>query len=266
MTPVPILLYHSISESASRLIRPFSVAPAVFRSHLDSIVASGSSVLTISGFVSAIDTDEVPDRPVLITFDDGFADFYGEALPALSDRRLASTLYVTTGFLEGRPDRAVPRPPDRMLDWSQLGEIAGEGVEIGGHSHTHLHLDTLPRRKARDEIARCKYLLEEELGRPVLSFAYPNGYSSATVRRFVREAGYRSACSVKNAISSSQGDRLSLARLTVRNTTTIEDVVSWIACVGAPPESSKEALRTKSWRAYRRMRALIKRRPGSDFW
>ena len=72
-----------------------------------------------------------------------------------------------------------------MLDWSQLAGLRAAGIEIGGHSHTHPHLDTLAPRAAREEIAGCKALLEQSLGEPVRSFAYPHGYSSRRVRRLV---------------------------------------------------------------------------------
>jgi hypothetical protein len=98
----------------------------------------------------------------------------------------------------------------------------------------------------------------------VPSFAYPNGYSSAAVRRLVRAAGYRSACSVKNAFSSLEDDRFSLARLTVRSTTTRTELEEWLDGRGAPPAPQREHARTRMWRLYRRTRAAATGRPTSD--
>jgi peptidoglycan/xylan/chitin deacetylase (PgdA/CDA1 family) len=195
----------------------------------------------------------------VITFDDGFADFADEALPALRECRLATTLYVTTGFLRGRPGLSARGVEDDMLAWSQLGELHEQGVEIGAHSHTHPHLDTLSRRGAWDEINRCKSLLEEELGAPVASFAYPHGYSSRIVRRLVSEAGYRSACSVKNALSSTRDEVYSIARLTVGRQTSLPELSAWLAGTGAPLAPSREAVRTTTWRIHRRARAILTR-------
>jgi peptidoglycan/xylan/chitin deacetylase (PgdA/CDA1 family) len=151
-----------------------------------------------------------------------------------------------------------------MLDWSLLRDVAEAGTEIGAHSHTHPHLDTLSPAHAQDEVVRPKRLLEDELQREVPSFAYPNGYSSASVRRLVRDAGYRSACSVKNAFSSPGDDRFSLARLTVRSTTSLTEIEEWLGGRGAPPAPQRELARTRGWRLYRRAKATATGRPTSD--
>jgi peptidoglycan/xylan/chitin deacetylase (PgdA/CDA1 family) len=266
MSLVPILLYHTVSDEPSPLMRPFTVTPTAFGRQLDAVVSSGVTVLPVSDFVRRRETGTLPSRPAVITFDDGFADFAEHALPALAERGLASVLYVTTGFLDGCPATpAQARPADATLHWSQLAELTATGVEIGAHSHTHPYLDTLPAAAAREEIVRSKALLEDELGRPVESFAYPNGYSSAAVRRLVREAGYRSACAVGNTLSSAGDDRFALARLTVRDTTTTAELARWLEGTGAPPPRTRERVSTRAWRAYRRTRAVAAGVPGSDF-
>jgi peptidoglycan/xylan/chitin deacetylase (PgdA/CDA1 family) len=265
MSPVAILLYHSVSESPSELLRRFTVAPAAFRAQLEVVADSGVDVLTVSDYVARRDARALPARTAVITFDDGFADFATDALPVLTHLGLPSTLYVTTGFLAGCPAApAAARPPDPMLHWSQLGELAAQGVEIGAHSHTHPHLDTLSRRTAREEIVTSKTLLEEALGQSVDSFAYPNGYSSRAVRALAREAGFDSACAVRNALSSPGDDRFALARLTVTETTTLEDLRGWLAGDGEAAKR-RERLATRAWRTYRRTKAVVTSVPGSDF-
>jgi peptidoglycan/xylan/chitin deacetylase (PgdA/CDA1 family) len=263
--PIPILLYHAISADPQPVIGPFAVAPETFRRQLDAVVASGVTVLTISELVAARDAGMLPARPAAITFDDGFADFYEIAQPALRERGLRATLYVATALLRGRPwSEAFPTLGTSMLDWSLLRTVAEDGTEIGAHSHTHPHLDTLRHTRAREEIVRPKRLLEDELQREVPSFAYPNGYSSPAVRGLVRDAGYRSACSVKNAFSSPDDDRFSLARLTVRATTSLPELEQWLDGRGAPPAPQRERARTRGWRLYRRARAAAAGRPTSD--
>lgn len=151
-----------------------------------------------------------------------------------------------------------------MLSWTQLPELRQLGVELGGHSHTHPHLDTLSRAAARDEVTRCKALLEDELGEANATFAYPNGYSSPLVRRLVRQAGYQGACSVKEALSSTSDDPFSLARLMVRSDTSSADLRDWLTGTTRAPAPKRERLRTRGWRLYRRARAVATRTPGSD--
>ncbi len=260
MQVVPILLYHSISDAPSAVMRRFTVSPATFRQHLELVAESGVTVLPVSDFVARRESATLPTRTAVITFDDGFADFAEHALPALQD--FPATLYVTTGFLDGS---GPARPPEATLSWSQLGEIVASGIEIGAHSRSHSYLDTLSADAAREEIEGSKALLEDKLGRSVPSFAYPNGYSSPAVRRLVRAAGFRSACGVRNTFSSTEDDRFALARLTVRNTTTPEQLAGWLAGSGAPQPRRRERLETRAWRAYRRTKALAAGVPGSDF-
>ena len=267
MSLVPILLYHSIAREPMPLIRNFAIDGERFGEHLDRIVGLGLTSLTVSGFLDAVEREDhsLLERSVVITFDDGFADFASTAHPAALERGLSTTLFVTTGLLRGGPAPAVDGDIARhMLDWSQLAELRGAGVEIGAHSHTHPHMDTLGRERAREEIIRPKALLESALGATVDTFAYPHGYSSGRVRRLVRDAGYRGACGVKDALSSERDDRFSLARLMIRRDTTAGDVEGWLSRRGAPPPPTRESARTRCWRAYRRARALVSRRPGSD--
>jgi peptidoglycan/xylan/chitin deacetylase (PgdA/CDA1 family) len=266
MRRVPVLLYHSVSESPSAAIAPYAVTPAVFARQLDVVVESGRTALTVSQYAAALVTGRLPERPVVITFDDGYADFHEHAIPELARRGLPSTVYVTTGFLEGRPgSRTRNRPPDRMLQWSQVRELTASGVEIGGHSHSHFQLDTLRRDDARDEITRCKALLEDALEAEVATFAYPHGYSSPAVRSATRAAGYSSAAGVKNAFSSETDDLFSIARLTIWSTTGGEELAGWLRGVGAPPTRARERMSTRVWRSCRRSRSLVTGRPGSAF-
>ena len=261
---VPILLYHSISDSPSPYIRRFAVPPATFRRHLAAIAERGCTTLTVSEYVDAAASGpaNVPDRTVVVTFDDGYEDFYEHALPALLDFGIEATLYVTSGFLRDFDDGSVAGARGRMMNLTELQYAADVGTEIGGHTHSHPELDTLPRAHARDEIERCKVLLTDAVGREIRSFAYPHGYSSASVRRLVEAAGYDSACGVKNAISSPNDDRFSLSRLMIRDVTSLHDLEQWLAGTGAPTAPRREPIRTRGWRVVRRVRAVATRERG----
>jgi peptidoglycan/xylan/chitin deacetylase (PgdA/CDA1 family) len=125
-------------------------------------------------------------------------------------------------------------------------------------------MDTLGARRLRDEIERSRTLVEDAAGAPVPTFAYPHGYSGPRVRRAVRAAGYRGACGVKNTLSDLADDRFALSRLLVGADTSAADVGRWLDRTGAPPPARRESPRTRGWRAYRRARAVVLRRPGAD--
>jgi peptidoglycan/xylan/chitin deacetylase (PgdA/CDA1 family) len=257
----PILLYHAVSNASSGAIAEFTVSPARFAEQLDAIVDFGAETLTVSEYVDASSRDcpALPDRTVLVTFDDGYADTHDTAVPELLRRAIRSTVYVTTGYL----DR--PRGPGglAMLDGLRLRQLAEAGVEIGGHTHSHPQLDVLPARRASEEIISCKTTLEAALGQRVRTFAYPHGYSSPNVRRLVRAAGYDSACAVMNALDPG-GDRFLIARLTVTATTTASEISAWIRGAGRSPAPRTERLETKAWRTYRRCAVRLGIRPAVE--
>lgn len=225
---IPILMYHSISQNATPKFKPFTVSPRLFEDHMTYLSEHGYTPITVTQLIQTRGKKEaaLPARPVVLTFDDGFADFFTDALSVLKRFGFPATLYVITAFIgstsrwmwdEGEGTRPI-------LTWDQLSEISLCGIECGGHTHSHRQLDILPRTVARDEIVRCKHLLEDHLGQEVLSFAYPHGYHSAITQRLVREAGYTSACAVKYEMHTEPSDPFALARLLVSAEMSIDDL------------------------------------------
>jgi peptidoglycan/xylan/chitin deacetylase (PgdA/CDA1 family) len=225
---IPILMYHSISSYASPRFRPCIVSPETFNQHLSYLDQCHYSPITVTQFVQAMarEGDGLPPRPVILTFDDGYADFYTSAFPALQRHVFTATLYVATAFVGGtsRWMQHIGEGLRPMLTWAQLAEINANGIECGAHSHTHRPLDMLPPSVAHEEIVRSKELLEEYLGQPVSSFAYPYGYYSAHVQQIVQAVGYVSACAVKLALSSLYDDPYALARLAINPDTSVHDL------------------------------------------
>ncbi|MFF7700489.1 polysaccharide deacetylase family protein [Streptomyces lydicus] len=265
MTAVPVFVYHSVNTDPPPWIAPYTVTPRVFAEQLDRIADAGLTVVPLRRLVAAIrGGPPLPPRCAVLTFDDGFADFYWTVAPLLTERALPATLYVTTGAVHppgGRPEGSL-LPAAAMLSWRQIATLDALGFEIGGHTVTHPQLDTVPAQRAWREIVGCKRRLEDALSHPVYAFAYPHGYSSAAVRRTVREAGWTSACAVANAFASADGDPMRIPRLMVQADTRPELFTQWTRGGGAPTAPVSESLRTKGWRVYRRSRALLGRPVG----
>lgn len=248
-------MYHSLSKTGTPPFRRFTVAPVLFQAHLGYLADQGYQTLTVSQLVDLrARRAPLPAKPVVLTFDDGFADFYTEAMAPLARHGFTATLYVITGYVggtsvwlaaEGEGDR-------RILSWRQLGEIADSGVECAAHSHTHPQLDTLPSPAVREELSRPKRVLEDRLQRPVRSFAYPFGYYSARVCALVDEVGYSSACTVKDVVSSADAEFV-LPRLTVNAGTTLEGLAALLDR-GTPSLASRCVAEAKRvvWQGIRR--------------
>ncbi|GAA0688842.1 hypothetical protein GCM10010193_48700 [Kitasatospora atroaurantiaca] len=259
---VPVLVYHSVSDRPEPWIAPYTVTPRAFAEQLDRIADGGRTVVPLRRLVSALRGGAaLPAHCAVLTFDDGYEDFYWAVAPILAERDLPATLYVTTGAVHvpGRPAEGSLLPPAPMLSWRQIANLDALGIEIGGHSRTHAELDTLGGRRLDDEIAGCRRQLEDAVGHPVTAFAYPGGYSNALVRRRVQKAGWTSGAAAPDAFSSSVDDPLRIARLSVRADTSPERFQEWVQGRGAPVAPFPEPLRVKGWRAYRRIRAALAR-------
>jgi peptidoglycan/xylan/chitin deacetylase (PgdA/CDA1 family) len=216
---IPILMYHSISPQAHRDFRPFIVTPEAFAAQMHYIHKHDYRVFNVTQYITQIkqNKDQLPERLVVITFDDGFEDFYVHALPILQRHSYSATLYLATNYIGGSSkwlwrEHEAERP---ILNWQQIREIQRSGIECGAHSHTHAQLDLLPLEQTKQEIIDSKKLLEEQLQQTVHSFAYPHGYHTAAIKRMVREAGFSSACAVKYETSTKGEDHFALSRLLV---------------------------------------------------
>lgn len=258
MSPlIPILLYHSVSATASPRFRPYAVAPDLFAEHMQILSRSGFDTLTVSELVETlVGSRKTSNRRVaVVTFDDGFSDFAEAAWPVLDSFRIAATLYIATDYL-GATSRWLEDLGDGerpMLTQNQVRALADSGVEIGAHGQSHRELDVLSEAEARAEIAGSKQSLESVVERRVDTFAYPHGYHGNNVRRLVIDAGFTSACAVKEGASSPEDDPFALARITIRGETSPDAFRLLLGQEGlnvAPRR--QEAIRANLWRQVRR--------------
>ncbi|MEJ2862380.1 polysaccharide deacetylase family protein [Actinomycetospora flava] len=220
MTTLPILMYHSVAADPDPQVLDLSVHPADFGAQLEVLREEGFTTMTFGEVRAALAGEtELPARPVVLTFDDGYADFHREALPRLIAHRTSATLFVTTGWLADAGPFASGRPLDDTLTWEQVGDVDAAGVEIGAHSHSHPQLDQLPGDLLREELTTSRELLEEQLGHRVTSLAYPYGYSSRRVREAAAAAGYQHAAAVANTAAGATSSTYAVPRLTVDRST-----------------------------------------------
>lgn len=248
---LPILLYHGIAPTRRAPSEQFTVSLDGFARHMDALAASTRAALRISELSAPLCSGEPMSAAVAaVTFDDGTADFYEHAWPVLRERGLPATVYVTSGLVGGRIDGR------QMLSWEQLQELRDGGVEIGAHGQQHIALDTVSIDRGARELVNSKLELEQRLHVAVNSFAYPFGYHTPALKRLVARAGYTSACAVKNALSHPRDDRFALARFMLTADTTHAHVQRLLSGEGAPVAWSRERLRTRLWRMYRRARVI----------
>jgi peptidoglycan/xylan/chitin deacetylase (PgdA/CDA1 family) len=185
---VPILVYHHVQQSlpvGSRVERRLTVTVKSFDQQMRYLKDEGYHVITLDTLVDCLrDGSELPAKPVIISFDDGWEDQFEYALPALEKYHYRATFFVVTNFVGARGFFSLP----------QLQEIRAQGMEIGSHSRSHPHLDKTNNPSLLwDQIYTSKQILERQLGVAVDEFAYPYGSYNATTASIVRSAGYKSA-------------------------------------------------------------------------
>lgn len=184
---VIVLNYHKIDNMHISL----SVKPEDFERQMKYLTEHNFHSITPQELYAAlVDGAELPENPVLITFDDGYMDNYTNAYPILKKYGLKATIFVITGFL----DRAQPG----YFTWGQAAEMEASGlINIESHTVTHTSLTDLTEEQVKMELERSKNDIERRLGKQVDFLAYPTGTYNLHIAALVKEVGYKGAFTVK---------------------------------------------------------------------
>ena len=267
-TVIPILIYHSLTAQATEPYRRFSMDPGQFAEQMEHIAAGGWKTLTVSQLSAALagPAESMPERPVVITFDDGFEEMHSVALPVLTRLGLQSTAYIVTGHLGGQSRwlASVGEGDRPILSAGQVRDLDEAGVDIGAHGHRHVALDEMPISAAVRQIDASRVALQGIVGHPIVTFAYPYGYHTGSIKRHLKASGFQSACAVKQVLSHTNDDRFALGRAIVGSDMSMECLDSWIRGKGLPISWRGERPQTKVWRIARRIRSAISATGGND--
>lgn len=160
----------------------------------------------------------LPDRTVVLTFDDGYASHFELVAPLLVRYRFSGTFFVTTDLI-GRPG---------YLTWEQLRKMVFLGMEVGSHGMSHQPLTKHPAAALDDELCRSKQMLEQNLGVPIHAIAAPGGFWNATVAKAVQKAGYDAAWISEIGTNGHDTQALALRRVVVHRRFSVDHVTSMV--------------------------------------
>ena len=186
---IPIFVYHSVRPyvfGESQLQDTYDITPELFEKELIYLRDNGYKVISPDEiFVDTTNGKIVTfaEKPVMLTFDDGWSNQYEYAYPLLSKYNMKGVFYIYT----------QPIGAPAFLTWNQIIEMQQSGMIIGSHSLTHPFLKKVDDDQLRHEIIDSKTTLEEKLGTPIKDFAAPYGYSDDRIVSIIKEAGYRTA-------------------------------------------------------------------------
>lgn len=160
----------------------------------------------------------LPQRTVVLTFDDGYVSHFEQVTPLLLRYRFTGTFFIPVARL-GQPG---------YMNWEQLRKLVFLGMEIGSHGMTHTPLTSLPRQRLEEELISSKRLLEEKLGIPIRTIAAPGGFWNAAVADVAKQAGYEAVWVSTIGTNGLQTNPLGLRRIVVRKPMSVERIVSMV--------------------------------------
>ena len=182
---VLVLNYHMVN----RMFISLAIDPEDFDWQMKYLVDHGYHTISPDELYAFLEgKGTLPDRPVLITFDDGYVDNYTNAYPILKKYNLKATIFMVTGFVSERKG---------YLTWDQLREMEQHGITAQSHTVTHAPLPELSDERIREELIVSKQQAEAELGHPIEFIAYPTGAHDLHIVGIAKEAGYKGGFTVK---------------------------------------------------------------------
>src|SRR6266404_667108 len=222
-TRVPILMYHSISSNLFGLSHPFyqiHTLPKVFSEQMRWLRNQGYRSLDLSSALAALTSGADLSKTVVLTFDDGYRDFYSEAMDVLKQCGFTATVFLATDRI--RQNSARIEGAD-YLTWSEVRELHREGIRFGSHTVTHADLRSLEPEELEFELGQSKEVIEQNLGVATDSFSYPFSFpeEDKNLARFLEDLlenlgfGY-GVCRILGR-ASRKSNRFFLPRLPVNN-------------------------------------------------
>ena len=221
---VPILMYHYISVpplDADAIRLDLSVTPQAFDEQMAFLVSNSYRTVRVSDVAEhLLSGAPLPEKPIVLTFDDGYADIYQAAFPILKKYGMTATFYVIAQFAENqRPGYAT---------WDELREMAKGGMEIGSHSMDHSDLRGRSNAFLTDQIGRSKQIIESRLGITVKTFSYPSGKYDAKTIAVLRANGYLGAVTEIQGLQQTTNDIFELRRVRIRGSYSLTDYAYWL--------------------------------------
>lgn len=224
---IPILMYHSISNREERDVHPYfrtCTSPRRFMQQISWLHEHGYMTIhlteaanLLSGKVVA--SSEARDKKyVVITFDDGFMDFYTDAFPILSRYGFTASIFLPTSFIKDVHTNIMDQT---FLSWPQVRELIKAGITFGSHTVSHKYLDRLSRHEGEQELQQSKETIEDRTGSAVYAFSFPYAFPEndrdfvSFMRSTLQACGYSCAVTTRIGTAARSDDLFSLKRIPV---------------------------------------------------
>ena len=202
---VPVLNYHQINDQAENAL---TIHPDQFEAQMKYLVDNGFHTITPADMLDSWENGTpLPDKPVILTFDDGYADNYRNAFPILEKYNLKGTIFLISDYIGTYPN---------YLTWSQIDEMQESGyIDFESHTLSHMQLDKATPEETWEQLSESKQALEWHLKKPVSFIAYPCGSYDDELILKTKEAGYRAAFTVNYGVTNPDENPFVLDRIPI---------------------------------------------------
>lgn len=206
---VPILMYHYVEyvqDKKDTERQLLNVDPDVFEKQLQTLIAAHYSFITARDLGEILDgKKQVPQNPIILTFDDGHWDLDTNVVPILKKYNIHATAYIVPGFIGTNTDSLTP---------AEMQDVVKSGViDVGDHTVNHMSLKGKPLKTVEYQVDESKKMLEDTYHIHVYSFAYPYGSFDENTINVVKQAGFTTAASTIAGNEQSNQNRFFLFRV-----------------------------------------------------
>lgn len=227
---VPILMYHYIStppQGANAVRRDLSVPPERFEAHLGYLREAGYTSVSLRDLVLALTIGlPLPERPIVLTFDDGYRDAYEDAYPLLQEYGFTGTFFLVTS--------AIDQQNPNYLTWEQVAEMSAGGMAMEAHGYTHEAMEGRDRDYLIWQMLGSKEAIEARTGETVRFFCYPSGHYDEQAMQVLHELGYWAATTIEFGQEHSSESLFDLHRVRIHGDYTAERLAALLGALREP--------------------------------
>jgi peptidoglycan/xylan/chitin deacetylase (PgdA/CDA1 family) len=220
---IPILMYHSISDDEEENLHYYyriNTSPKIFTEHMRYLHENNYSVIRLQDISNYYSCLQDANKYVVITFDDGYDDFYTKAFPILQEHSFPATVFLPTAFIGNKKLKLKGK---EHLDWSQVSELSDMGISFGSHTVTHPELRGLRNEDVEYELMQSKKTIEDKLGKSIDTFSYPfkfpeeNRKFITLLKEILENSGYNLGVSTRIGTTSKRDDIYFMKRIAINS-------------------------------------------------
>lgn len=225
---IPILMYHQVTPNVHQGFIDCSLTPQTFRLHMNILKLLSFAPISLTQLDDYRNGKSIlPEKPVIITFDDCYQESVDHAVPILSEHGFTAVFYMPTDFAGTDSHWLMPELGFEfpIINWETARHLDSSGFQIGSHSMSHPRLAQISPKVCFSELDGSRKILEDKLGHEVIHMAYPYGSFDENVRAMSAEVGYRTACTTEQRFCRPGDDPLLLPRVDIMGYYNIVDFI-----------------------------------------